>query len=41
LAFRIATIGAAGVGLDELTDGEAISGFLRRDCDVFAQPSSL
>jgi hypothetical protein len=41
LAFRIATISAAGVGLDELTDGEAIRGFLRRDCDVFAQPSSL
>ena len=41
LAFRIATIGAAGVGLDELTDGEAIRGFRRRDCDVFAQPSSL
>jgi hypothetical protein len=27
LTFRIATIGAAGIGFDQLTDGEAIRGF--------------
>jgi hypothetical protein len=30
LTFRIATIGAVGAGFDELADGEAIRGFLRR-----------
>src|SRR6202007_314337 len=40
LAFRIPTIGAVGVGLDELSDGEAIRGFLGGDGDVFADRSS-
>jgi hypothetical protein len=29
LTFRIATIGAVCVGLDELADSEAIRGFIR------------
>jgi aldehyde dehydrogenase (NAD+) len=41
LAFRIAAIGATGVGFDEFPDGEAIRGFLRRNGDVFAHPFSL
>jgi hypothetical protein len=36
LTFRIATIGAVGVGLDELPDREAIRGFLGGDAKVFA-----
>ena len=36
LAFRIPTIGAVGVGLDELPDGKAIPGFLGEDAKVFA-----
>ena len=40
LAFRIPPIRAVGVGLDELSDGEAIRGFLGGDGDVFADRSS-
>jgi hypothetical protein len=36
LAFGIATICAVRIGLDELPDGEAIRGLLRRDGDVLA-----
>ena len=36
LTFRIATIGAVCVSLDELADGEAIRGFFGGDGDVFA-----
>ena len=36
LTFRIATIGAVRVGLDELPDGEAIRGLGGRDGDVLA-----
>ena len=47
LAFRIATIGAMGVGLDGAPDGEAIRGFLGGDGDcvflisVFLQASRI
>jgi hypothetical protein len=36
LAFRIATISAVCVGLDELTDSEAVRSFVGRDGSVFA-----
>jgi hypothetical protein len=36
LTCRIATIGAVCVGLDKLTDSEAIRGFCGRDGNVFA-----
>jgi hypothetical protein len=36
LTYRIPTIGGVGVGLDELSDGEAIRGFLGGDTKVFA-----
>jgi hypothetical protein len=41
LASRIAAVGATGVGLHELTDGEAICGFLWRDGDVLAHPCAF
>src|SRR6478672_12659408 len=41
LAFRIAAIGASGIGLDELSDGKAICGFLRRDGKMFTHSRSL
>jgi hypothetical protein len=34
LAFRIATVGGAGVGLDELANCESISGFLWTNSEV-------
>jgi hypothetical protein len=37
LTFRIATIGAVRVGLNDFPDRETIRGFLRRDSNVFAQ----
>src|SRR5580692_9702538 len=40
LAFRIAAVGAMGVGLDELADGEAVRGFLGKDGDAFAHQAS-
>jgi hypothetical protein len=40
LAFRIATIGAVGVGLDEFADGEAVRGFLGGNGDVFVHQRS-
>ena len=36
LTFGITAIGAVGVGLDELADGETIRRLLRRDGNVFA-----
>jgi len=36
LTFRIATVGAVCVGLDELTDREAVGGFTWGDGDMFA-----
>src|SRR4029077_4408189 len=40
LTFGIAAVGAMGIGLDKLADGEAIRGFLWRDGDMFAHRSS-
>src|SRR4029077_14935753 len=40
LALRIATIGAVGVGLDELPDGEAVRCFLGRNGAVLAHRCS-
>jgi hypothetical protein len=36
LTFRVATIGAMHVGLDELPDSEAIRGFVGGEGNVFA-----
>src|SRR4029077_17567761 len=36
LAFRIATVGAVCVGFDELTDRQAVGGFIWGDGDMFA-----
>src|SRR3984885_9894346 len=40
LAFRIAAVGAMGVGLDEFADGDTIRGFLGGYADVFAHHAS-
>jgi hypothetical protein len=41
LAFRIATVGAVGVGLDEFPDGKAIRRFGGRNGNVLAHGFSL
>ena len=40
LAFRIATIGAVGVGFDELPESEAVRSFAWRDRNVFHEAAS-
>src|SRR4029077_10536080 len=40
LAFRIAAIGATGVGLDQFANGEAIRSFSGGDGNVFAHQAS-
>src|SRR5580704_525160 len=36
LTFRIATVGAMGVSLDEFSNRQPVRGFTGGDCDVFA-----